>query len=63
MQPTSARARGAAQRARLALAAEAYARRFPGRDLRFDVVTVEEGPERLVIEHLRDAFGEGGALR
>ena len=53
----------AAQRGRLAQAAEAYAGRFPGRDIRFDVVTVEEGPERLAIEHLPDAFGAGGLLR
>lgn len=59
----AAGALGAAQRARLAQAAGAYAARFPGRALRFDVVTVEEAPERLVIEHLRDAFGAGGAPR
>jgi len=57
------RALGAAQRARLAQAASVYAARFPGRDLRFDVVTVEEGAERLVIEHLPDAFGADGLPR
>ena len=53
----------AAQRARLAQAAQAYAGRFPGRDIRCDVITVDEGPERLVIEHFRDAFGADGMLR
>jgi putative endonuclease len=57
------RALGGAQRGRLAQAAEAYGARFPARSLRLDVVTVEEGPERLLIEHIRDAFGAGGALR
>jgi putative endonuclease len=57
------RALGAAQRVRLAQAASAYAARFPGCDLRFDVVTVEESAERLVIEHLPDAFGAGGTPR
>src|SRR5438045_2641218 len=33
---------GGAQRGRLAQAAEAYGGRFPGRSIRFDVVTVEE---------------------
>src|SRR5215831_377817 len=37
------RALGAAQRLRLAQAAEAFATRFPGRELRFDVITVQEG--------------------
>jgi len=59
----AAGALGGAQRGRLAQAAEAFASRFPGRALRFDVVTVEEGPDRLAIEHLRDAFGAGGVLR
>jgi putative endonuclease len=57
------RALGAAQRARLAQAASAYAARFPCRDLRFDVVTVEESAERLIVEHFRDAFGSGGVTR
>ena len=59
----AARALGGAQRTRLAAAAVAYAARFPERELRFDVVTVEESAERLVIEHLTDAFGEGGLPR
>src|SRR5262249_53758210 len=59
----AARALGAAQRTRLAQAACAYAARFPGRDLRIDVVTVEESAECLVVEHHRDAFGASGALR
>jgi len=54
---------GAAQRMRLAAAAGAYAARSPGRSIRFDVVTVEESAERLVVEHLIDAFGAGGSLR
>jgi len=54
---------GGAQRARLAQAASAYEARFPGRDVRFDVITVEEMAERLVIEHLVDAFGAGGTPR
>src|SRR5215471_13170621 len=37
---------GGAQRARLAQAAGAYAERFPGRELRCDVITVEESDER-----------------
>ena len=57
------RSLSAAQRARLAQAAEAYAGRFPGRDIRCDVITVEEGADRLTIEHLRDAFGAHGMLR
>jgi putative endonuclease len=54
---------GAPQRARLAQAASAYTARFPERELRFDVVTVEESAERLVVEHLPDAFGAGGMPR
>jgi len=57
------RALGAAQRVRLAAAATAYAARFPNRDIRFDVVTVEESEDRLVVEHLLDAFGAGGLPR
>lgn len=59
-------ARGAlnqAQRRRLAAAASAFEARWPNRRLRFDVMTVEEGEERLVVEHVRDAFGSGGELR
>jgi putative endonuclease len=59
----AARALGGAQRERLAQAAEVYGARFPGRSIRFDVVTVEETAERLLVEHLRDAFGAGGMLR
>ena len=59
----ASRALGDAQRVRLAAAASAYSARFRNRDVRFDVVTVEESEEHLVVEHLRDAFGEGGAPR
>lgn len=59
----ASRALGSAQRVRLAAAATAHAARFPNRDIRFDVVTVEESEERLVVEHLRDAFGAGGLPR
>jgi len=53
-----------AQRARLAAAAEAYAARFGDRrDVRFDVVIIEERDDRLLVEHLPDAFGLGGDLR
>ena len=54
---------GEAQRRRLAQAAGAFAQRFPSRDIRFDVIVIEESAERLVIEHLRDAFGAGGSPR
>ncbi|HEV8479188.1 MAG TPA: YraN family protein [Candidatus Eisenbacteria bacterium] len=59
-------ARGAlnrAQRLRLAAAASAFEARWAGRRIRFDVITVEESEERLVVEHVRDAFGSGGELR
>jgi putative endonuclease len=60
----ASRALGAGQRARLAAAAGGYAARLaPGRSIRFDVVTVEESAERLVIEHFEDAFGAEGRLR
>jgi putative endonuclease len=54
---------GGAQRGRLAQAAEAIGARFAGRSIRLDVVTVEETTERLVVEHLMDAFGASGSLR
>lgn len=59
----ASRALGGAQRIRLAAAASALSRRYPGRDLRFDLITIEESLERLVVEHLTDAMGAGGALR
>jgi putative endonuclease len=61
----AAAALGAAQRRRLAMAARAYAERREGgpRELRFDVITVDEDVRRLVIEHFPDAFGEAGELR
>lgn len=55
----------AAQRQRLAAAASAYAaraeRRYRG--FRFDVVTIDEDEQSLVIEHHRDAIGAGGEQR
>ena len=51
------------QRVRLAAAAGAFGARWPDRRLRYDVITVEESEDRLLVEHLRDAFGSGGALR
>lgn len=55
---------GAAQRRRLAAAAEAYAAREGlARPVRFDVVTVDEGARRLAIEHYPDAFGVAGEPR
>jgi putative endonuclease len=59
----ASRALGGAQRVRLATAATAYAARFPDRDIRFDIVTVEESEDHLVVEHFTDAMGAGGALR
>ena len=55
---------GSAQRGRLAAAASGLAQRFgPDRSIRFDVVTVQESEEQLVVEHIRDAFGAGGERR
>ncbi len=55
---------GAAQRRRLAAAAEGYATRAGSlRPIRFDVVTVDEDERRLTIEHHPDCFGAGGELR
>jgi putative endonuclease len=55
---------GAAQRRRLAAAAEGYAaHQRRARPVRFDVVTVDEDERRLVVEHHPDCFGAGGALR
>ena len=59
-------ARGAlngGQRHRLAAAASAFEARWPDRRIRFDVVALEESEERLVVEHVRDAFGSRGELR
>jgi Holliday junction resolvase-like predicted endonuclease len=54
----------AAQRRRLAAAAEAYAAREGlARAVRFDVVTVDEETRRLAIEHYPDAFGAAGEPR
>lgn len=54
----------AAQRRRLAAAAEAYAgRERPAGRVRFDVVTVDEDERRLTVEHFPDAFGGDGDLR
>jgi putative endonuclease len=53
-----------AQRRRLAAAAEGYAARHATRgSLRFDVVVIEDTPERFAIEHHPDALGAGGELR
>lgn len=58
------RALGCGQRRRLAAAAAGYAARVGrGREVRFDVVTIEESDERLVVEHVRDAFGADGEVR
>jgi putative endonuclease len=52
------------QRRRLAAAAQGYADRVGGdRPVRFDVLTIDETPDRLVIEHWPDALGAGGKLR
>jgi putative endonuclease len=59
----AARALGAAQRGRLAAAAGAFEARWLDRRIRYDVITVEESEDRLLVEHLRDAFGSGGELR
>jgi len=54
----------AAQRRRLAAAAEAYAAREGlAHAVRFDVVTVDEETRRLAIEHYPDAFGAAGEPR
>lgn len=54
----------AAQRRRLAAAAEAYVTRLAaGQRLRFDVITVDEDERRLVVEHHADALGSAGRLR
>lgn len=54
----------AAQRRRLAAAAEGYAARERlARAIRFDVITVDEEALRLVVEHHPDCFGRAGELR
>ena len=61
---SAAEALAPAQRRRLAAAALAYAGRLGGDpSVRFDVVSIDEGMTRLVIEHWRDALGHGGDLR